>query len=67
MTTPAYLRPEQAALFLGVSVRCLRDWQRKGVLPYSKPARKVCLFAVADLQRAMQRFRIAAIGEGGKA
>lgn len=60
---PAYLRKAEAAKFLSVSVRTVSDWCRRGILPYHKPARKICLFAVADLHKAMRRFRINAIGE----
>lgn len=59
----AYLRPPDAARFLGVTVRTVRDWQRKGILPYSKPVHKVTLFATADLERAMQKYRVSAVGE----
>jgi predicted site-specific integrase-resolvase len=63
VVTPAYLRPPDAARFLGVTVRTVRDWQRSGILAYSKPCRKVCLFATADLEKAMRRFRVQAVGE----
>lgn len=55
---PAYLRKAETAKFLSVSVRTVSDWCRRGILPYHKPARKVCLFAVVDLHKAMRRFRI---------
>ena len=61
--TAAYLRPAEAAAYLSVSPRTLRDWQRQGRIPHYKPARKCCLFAIADLDRAMARFRVAAVGE----
>lgn len=60
----AYLRPAEAAHYLSVSDRTLRDWIRRGILPHHKPCRKVCLFAVADLEKAMKRFRVEAVGEG---
>ena len=62
--SPAYLRQAQAAAYLSVSQRTLRDWTRRGIIPHVKPCRKVCLFAIADLERAMNRFRIQAVGEG---
>ena len=49
--------------FSGVTIRPVRDWQRSGILAYSKPCRKVCLFATADLEKAMRRFRVQAVGE----
>ncbi len=60
---PAFLRKKEAAAYLSVSVRTLSDWQRRGVLPHHKPSRKVCLFAVTDLENAMRRFRIQGVGE----
>lgn len=53
-----YLRKQGAAKYLSVSTRTITDWMRRGLLPYSKPARKVCLFAVADLEKAIRRFRV---------
>ena len=57
----AYLRPAQACQHLNISRRCLSDWMRSGRIPYHKPARKVTLFSVADLNRAMADFRIDAV------
>ena len=59
----AFLRKREAAAYLSIAVRTLSDWQRRGIVPHFKPSRKVCLFAVADLDRAMRRFRIQAVGE----
>ena len=67
MTAPAYLRKSDAAAYLSISPRTLTDWQRRGIVPHHKPCRKVCLFAVADLENAMSRFRIEAIGDNGRA
>lgn len=65
--TAAYLRKADAAAYLSISPRTLTDWQRRGVIAHHKPCRKVCLFAVADLEKAMSRFRIEAIGANGRA
>ena len=54
---PAYLRMEAAARYLSISERTLCAWLRRGILPYSKPARKVTLIAVRDLDRMVDRFR----------
>ena len=59
----AYLRPHDAAAYLSVSERTLRDWTRRGIIAHLKPCRKVCLFAIADLDKAMQRYRVQAVGE----
>jgi predicted site-specific integrase-resolvase len=61
-----YLRKADAAHYLSVSVRTLTDWQRSGLIAHHKPARKVCLYAIADLDRAMCRYRVNAVGEGDK-
>jgi predicted site-specific integrase-resolvase len=60
---PGFLRPENAAQFLGISARCLRDWTRRGIVAHVKPCRKVTLYGVADLERAMERFRCQAVGD----
>jgi hypothetical protein len=36
---------------------------QRGLIAYHKPARKCVLFAVADLDKAMTRFRVSAVGE----
>ncbi len=64
MNTPAYLRPAEAAQRLSVSERCLRDWMRTGRISFYKPARKVTLLSVADIDRAMAAFRVDGVGEG---
>lgn len=61
-----YLRKDQAANWLGVSERCLEDWQRAKVIPYVKVGR-VILFRVDALDRALQRFTIKAVGDFQKA
>ncbi len=62
--TSAFLRRKQAAVYLGISERALSEWQRRGIIPFYKPARRVCTFAVADLEKAMRRFKVEAVGEG---
>jgi hypothetical protein len=64
MINPAFLRKADAAKFLSISPRTLTNWQRKGILSYSKPCRRVVLFAKTDLERAMARFRVDAVLEG---
>jgi excisionase family DNA binding protein len=57
-----YLRPDEAAAAIGVSRRTLSAWQSARVIPFRRVGRTV-LFAVADIQRALDRFTVAAIGE----
>ncbi len=61
--TAGYLRPEDASRYLGVSPRTLRDWMARGLVAFHKPCKRVVLFSVADLDRAMARFRVTAVGE----
>lgn len=63
-SNPAFLRTEGIARRYSVSDRTVRDWQSRGILPFFKPSHKVTLFAIADCDRALQRFRVQAIGEG---
>lgn len=60
---PGYLRPAAAAKYLGVTVRTLSNWTRARMIAQIKPSNRVCLFKVADLDAAMNRFRIRAFGE----
>ena len=60
---PGYLRKAAAARYLNVSVRTLSDWARMRLVAHIKPSNRVCLFRVADLDAALNRFRMSAIGE----
>jgi excisionase family DNA binding protein len=53
---------EELCECLGISRRTLGDWMRKKVVPYEKIGGRV-LFDVADVDRALRRFRIKAIGD----
>lgn len=55
---PAFLRKREAAKYLSVSPRTLTAWMRRGILPYAKPAHKITLFSVRDLERTVARFRV---------
>ena len=58
-----YMRKAQAAQFLGISVRTLTDWQRARIIPFRK-IRRAVLFDPHELEQAVGRFRVAAVGEG---
>jgi len=65
MATPLprlYLRPDEAALVIGVSRRTLSAWQSARVIGFRRIGRTI-LFSVADIQAAVDRYRIAPIGE----
>ena len=57
-----YLRPDEAARAIGVSRRTLSAWQSARVIGFRRVGRTV-LFSVADIQAAVDRYRIAPIGE----
>jgi hypothetical protein len=58
-----WLRKGDAAKYCGVSVRTMSDWQRLRLVRFSKPSRRVCLFRRSDLDRALDRMAIKAVGE----
>ena len=57
-----YLRPDEAARAIGVSRRTLSAWQSARVIGFRRVGRTI-LFSVADIQTAIDRYRIAPIGE----
>jgi len=57
-----YLRPDEAARVIGVSRRTLASWQATCVIGFRRVGRTI-LFPVADIQAALDRYRIAPIGE----
>lgn len=61
-TGAQYLRPDQAAELLGVSRRTLSNFQRRHLIGYSKLGR-VVVFRRTDIEAALQRFRVNAVGE----
>ena len=59
---PAFLRPADAAKYLGVSARTIRAWQTKRLLPFSRLSKRCVLIRVADLDAAVEQFRVEATG-----
>src|SRR5271155_135401 len=57
-----YLRPDEAARAIGVSRRTLSAWQSARVIGFRRVGRTI-LFSVADIQTAIDRYRVAPIGE----
>jgi len=57
-----YLRPNEAAHVIGVSKRTLASWQAARVIGFRRVGRTI-LFSIADIQAAIDRYRIAPIGE----
>jgi excisionase family DNA binding protein len=61
--TPAFLRPAEAAKYLGVSARTIRAWQTRRFLPFARMSKRCVLISVADLDAAVEKFRVEAIGQ----
>ena len=61
--SPAFLRPADAAKYLGVSARTVRAWQTKRLLPFSRMSKRCVLISVADLDAVVDKFRVEAIGQ----
>ena len=57
-----YLRPDEAARVIGVSRRTLSAWQSSRLIGFRRVGRTV-LFSVADILAAIERYRIAPLGE----
>jgi hypothetical protein len=60
---PGYMRKADAAKYLNISIRTLTDWMQKKLVAYAKLSHRVCLFKQADLDAAMSRYRVKAVGE----
>ncbi len=57
-----YLRADQVIQVLPISRRTLSNWQARRVLPVYKVGRTV-MFKRTDIEAALERFKIAAVGE----
>jgi excisionase family DNA binding protein len=62
VTRPGYFRPSDAARYLSISLRTLRDWQHRRVIPFCRMGKRCILFKLSDLDAAITRFRIESIG-----
>ena len=58
---PAFLRPADAAKYLGVSARTIRSWQNQRILPFSRMSKRCVLISVADLDAVVGKCRVEAI------
>ena len=52
----ALLTPEQAAKFLQVSTRTLRNLTARGILPVTRLSGKIVRYRRADLDKALEAF-----------
>jgi excisionase family DNA binding protein len=57
-----YMRKNAVADYLGVSLRQVTVLMRRRVLPYSKIGGRLVLFRRADVDAAIDKFRITAVG-----
>ena len=62
MQATTYIRSEQAAALLGISPRTLVNWREKKIVPYRQVGH-VILFRADELDAALSRFRVGAVGE----
>jgi predicted site-specific integrase-resolvase len=58
-----FYRRRGAAMSIGVSERCLSNWTQRGLIPVIKVGKRCVLYSRADIEAALRRFRIGAIGE----
>jgi excisionase family DNA binding protein len=66
-STQGYMRRSAAAVYLSVSPRTISAWQRRRILPFIRIGKKCTLFRRADLDRAVGRFEVKAVGMKGGA
>ena len=62
--TAGYMRKAGAAEYMSVSLRTLSNLQRRRLIPFRKISPKIVLFKASDLDKALDKFRVAAAGEG---
>ncbi|MBN1557859.1 MAG: helix-turn-helix domain-containing protein [Lentisphaerae bacterium] len=61
-TLTGYLRKKAAARYLGIAARTLNEWMAAGIVPFIR-VRHTILFRIKDLDRAMDKYRLRAVGE----
>ena len=60
---PRYLRKKQAAVYLSVTERTLSRLMCRRAVPYLKVTSRIVLFDVEELDRALRRYRVRAVGD----
>ena len=53
-----FMRIPEASRFIGVTVRTLRSWISRKVIPAYKPTKRCVLLRRSDLLRAMRKFGV---------
>lgn len=51
-----FVRPEGACQYLSISLRTLRDWQKRRLLRCYQPTARTHLYKLSDLDACMERF-----------
>ena len=58
-----YLRGQaQCARYAKVSRRCISEWQARRIIPYIKVGKKCVLFRKRDVDAALAKYEVSAIG-----
>ena len=60
---PGYLNKVQAAAYLGIGPRDLSKLVRRRMVPCRPISRKIWLFKAGELDRALDRLKVTAVGE----
>jgi excisionase family DNA binding protein len=60
---PGFMAKDEAAAYLGIGKRDLSKLVQRHVIPYRRLSRKTWLFKVGELNQAIDRFKVAAVGE----
>ena len=56
--SPRYLRRDQAAKYMGCSLRQLDEFKHEGALPFHRLGRRLVVFRVDDLEAFMNKSRV---------
>jgi excisionase family DNA binding protein len=57
-----YLNRDQAAAYLNVAPRTVSEWQARRIIPHIKCGRKCVRYRASDLDAAMARMTVRAVG-----
>lgn len=57
---PTIYRTAKLAEALGVSIRTLERWRRDGLIPYLKVSRRVIIYDLSEVLKALGRFTMPA-------
>ena len=63
-TNKKKLNEKEAARHLGVSVRCVQNWRKEGKIPFYRISSRCIRYDLAEIERALRKFRFSAVGEG---